>query len=70
MNLEILKANYVERLNRTLKLRISRYFSHKQTHKWINVLSDITHSYNNKFHRTIKRTPTSVNKDNANGVNQ
>ena len=62
------KANYVERLNRTLKVRISRYFSHKQTHKWIDVLSDITHSYNNTFHRSIKRNSQSVNKENASDV--
>ena len=61
------KANYVERLNHTLKLRISRYFSHKQTHKRIDVLTDITHSYN-KFHRSIKRAPQSVNKENVNDI--
>ena len=59
------KANYVERLNRTLKLKMSRYFTHKQTHKWIDVLSAITYSYNHTYHSTIKRTPASVTIDNA-----
>ena len=59
------KANYVERLNRTLKLRLSRYFTYKQTHEWIDVLSDITYSYNHTYHCTIKRTPASVTIYNA-----
>ena len=58
------KANYAERVIKTLKSRIMRYFTLKQTHKWIDVLSDFTFSYNNTFHRTIKRAPQSVNKDN------
>ena len=59
------KANYVEHLNRALKLRLSRYFTYKQTHEWIDVLSDIPYSYNHTYHRTIKRTPASVTIDNA-----
>ena len=58
------KANYVERLNRTLKIKLSRYFSHKQSHRWINVLNDITHSYNNTYHRSIKQPPQSVTNEN------
>lgn len=58
------KANYVERLNRTLKLRMSRYFTHKQTVRWIDILQDVTYSYNHTFHRTIGRTPVSVNREN------
>ena len=41
-----------------------RYFTLKQTHRWIDVLADFTLSYNKTFHRTIKRAPQSVNKDN------
>lgn len=58
------KANYAERVIRTLKLRLKRYETWKQTHKWKDVMKDITHSYNNTYHRTIKRTPSSVTKEN------
>lgn len=58
------KANYAERLIRTLKLRISRYMTHKETHRWIDVLASITSSYNKTYHRTIKRPPASVDRDN------
>ena len=58
------KANYAERVIRTLKLRLKCYETWKQTHKWKDVIVDITTSYNNTYHRTIKRTPSSVTKEN------
>jgi hypothetical protein len=58
------KANYAERLIRTLKLRLNRHFTRKHTNEWKSVIGDITTSYNNTFHRTIKRKPKSVTKDN------
>ena len=58
------KANYAERAIKTLKLKLKRHETWKQTHKWKDVLKDITHSYNNTYHRTIKRPPSSVTKDN------
>ena len=58
------KANYAERVIRTLKLHLKRYETWKQTHRWKDVMSDITKSYNNTYHRTIKRTPRSVTKEN------
>jgi hypothetical protein len=58
------KANYAERVIKTLKSRIMRYFTLKQTHKWIDVLADFTESYNRTYHRSIKTSPSSVNKGN------
>lgn len=58
------KANYAERVIRTLKLRLKRYETWKQTRRWKDVMQDITASYNNTYHRTIKMTPASVNKEN------
>jgi transposase InsO family protein len=58
------KANFAERLIRTLKLRLNRHFTHKQTHKWYDVIGDIATSYNNTYHRTIKRKPSSVTREN------
>lgn len=62
------KANYAERSIRTIRLRISRFFTRKQTNRWIDVLPEITKSYNNTYHRTIKRKPASVSKENASEV--
>jgi ribosomal protein L19 len=58
------KANYAERVIKTLKSRIMRYFTLKQTHKWIDVLASFTDSYNSTYHRSIGMKPQSVNKDN------
>ena len=59
------KCAIVERFNRTLKTRIWRYFTAHNTHKWIDVLSDIVHSYNHRKHRTIGKRPVDVTKENA-----
>lgn len=58
------KASFAERVIKTLKMRLSRYFSLKQNNRWIDVLQDFTDSYNATYHRSIKRTPRSVTKDN------
>jgi hypothetical protein len=62
------KANYAERLIRTLRLRLNRHFTHKQTHKWKDIIGDIAASYNNTYHRTIKRNPSSITKENQDEV--
>ena len=62
------KASVVERFNRTLKTRMYRYFTWKGTLKYIDVLPELVESYNNSYHRSIQRTPASVNKDNAKHV--
>ncbi len=63
-----LKACVVERFNRTIKEKIWKYFTLKETNRYIDVLDDIIHSYNNSFHRSIKMKPINVNKGNSNIV--
>ncbi len=58
------KASIVERFNRTLKSKMWRYFTHANTFKYIDVIDDLVYSYNNTYHRTIRQTPSSVNKVN------
>ena len=62
------KANYAERVIQTLKRKLFRYFSYKQTFKWIDVLDDIVTSYNNTIHSTLKRAPSTINKHNEQNV--
>ena len=54
-----LKANVVERFNRTLKTRIWKYFTAKNNCVYIDILQDIVHGYNNSYHRSIGRAPAS-----------
>ena len=62
------KASIVERFNRTLKQRMYRYFTWKGTLRYLDVLPELLKSYNNSYHRSIQRSPTSVNKSNEKDV--
>ena len=58
------KAAIVERVIRTLKERLYKYFSLNGSYRWIDILSDIVRDYNNRKHRTIGMKPCDVNKSN------
>ena len=62
------KASIVERFNRTLKTRMWRYFTNKQSVRYVDVLQDFVRSYNNSFHRTIGMAPSEVNATNQEDV--
>jgi hypothetical protein len=47
------KASIVERLNRTLKIKMWKYFTHKETLTYVDVLSEMVASYSYTVHRTI-----------------
>ena len=61
---EDIKCAIVERWNRKLKSKMYRYFTFKNTLRYIDVLDDLLHSYNNTFHSTIKMAPSEVTKAN------
>ena len=43
------KASIVERLNRTLKTKMWKYFTHRETLNHVDVLSEMVASYNHTF---------------------
>ena len=51
------KAQIVERLNRTTKGIMFRYFTKKNTRRYIDILQDIASKYNASYHRSIKMAP-------------
>lgn len=60
----VVKASFAERAIKTIKQRLTRYMTHKQDPRWIDILPDVTESYNKTYHRSIRRSPASVkNKD-------
>jgi short subunit dehydrogenase-like uncharacterized protein len=63
-----IKASVCERFNRTLKTRMWRYFTHKNTNRYTDVLDDLTHAYNNSYHRSIKMAPSAVSQQNTKEV--
>ncbi len=64
------KASVAERFIRTLKTKMARYFWHKGSHKWIDVLQQFIANYNRTYHRSIKMRPIDVNDDNRRAVFQ
>mgnify|MGYP001047056352 CR=1 FL=1 len=54
------KASIVERVQRTLRNRLGKYWERTGSLRWVDVLQDITTSYNNSFHRTIGMAPNDV----------
>ena len=62
------KAALVERAIRHLKDRLYRYFSHKRTMRWVDVLPSIIHSMNRSYHSSIKMRPIDVTLHNQDDV--
>lgn len=58
------KAAIIERFNRTLKGAMYKRFSYRGSYIWYDILPQLIHEYNNKFHRTIGMKPVEVNKGN------
>ena len=58
------KANYAERVIKTLKRKIYMYFTKKQTYEYVSHLQDFAASYNSTPHRSIKMKPADVNYSN------
>ncbi|XP_069136808.1 uncharacterized protein [Argopecten irradians] len=46
-------ANYAERVIRTLKTLMYRYFTHNRTHHYLDVLQDIVRNYNDRPHSAL-----------------
>ena len=63
-----IKCAIVERVNRTLKSKMFRYFTAKGTRRYIDVLQHLVDSYNKSFHRTIKMRPIDVSDSNRQEV--
>jgi transposase InsO family protein len=56
------KAAIAERFNRTLKEKIYKFLdSNPSNNRFLEVLQDLVHSYNNTFHSSIKMKPAEVN---------
>lgn len=54
---EKFRTGISERVIRTIKNLIKRYLTQNNTTKYIDVLPDLIHNYNNTYHRTIRTTP-------------
>jgi transposase InsO family protein len=62
------KCAVVERLLRTIKERLSRFFTHTGKRKYIHVLQDVMDAYNTSYHSAIGCKPSEVNSNNTREV--
>lgn len=58
------KASMAERLNRTIRERLGRFFTENNTKRWIDYLPELIEDYNNTFHRAIGMAPNLVSSQN------
>ena len=62
------KTAMAERVIRTLKSRLQKYFYKNKTKNWIDVLQQVVTNYNNTPHRTIGMAPSKVTFQNSEEV--
>ena len=62
------KAAVAERFNLTLKSKMWRYFTQKNTKRYMPVLAKMVQAYNNTWHSSIKMKPSDVTEENASQV--
>ena len=58
------KASFAERVIRTLKSRLQKYFVTNKTKKWIDVIQNIVDDYNRTPHSAHDFPPQDVNSEN------
>lgn len=58
------KASVAERVQRTLKGKMWRYFTHKNTYTYLDVLQQLVRSYNTTRHRSHGLAPINVTREN------
>ena len=62
------KTAMAERVIRTLKSRLQKYFYKTKTKNWIDILQQVVTNYNNTPHRTIGMAPSQVTFQNSEEV--
>jgi hypothetical protein len=63
-----IKCAVVERWHRTLLAKLYRYFTHKNTTRYVDVIHDLVVSYNDTYHSSIKMAPSAVDCHNEQDV--
>jgi hypothetical protein len=61
-------ASYAERVIRTLKGKLYRFFTDRQTHRYIDYLGDIVDGYLNTVHNTTEMRPIDITDKNSQDV--
>lgn len=59
------KAGAAERVIRTIKSRLEKYFTLNKTKRYVDVIDNMVENYNNSPHKRIGMSPSNVSFDNA-----
>ena len=62
------KASIAERVIRTIKSKMYKYFTHSGRYRYVEVLQSIVDAYNNTVHRSIGMEPASVDENKVDQV--
>jgi transposase InsO family protein len=65
-----IKCAVIERWHRTLLAKLYRYFTYANTERYVDVIQDLVHSYNNTYHSSIKMAPSQVDEYNESAVRE
>ena len=65
-----MKAAIVERFNRTLKTKMWKYFTARNTNRYIDVLQSLVEGYNKSRHRSIGMRPVDVRESDSIAIRQ
>ena len=65
-----MKAAIVERFNRTLKGKMWKFFTAKNTTRYLDVLQSLVNGYNHSYHRSIKMRPVDVRERDSMAIRQ
>ena len=63
------KASIAERVQRTIKMKMSKYFTLHNTHQYINILDDLVNAYNHSVHSTVCSSPYAISYDSVSPCN-
>ncbi|KAL3072276.1 hypothetical protein niasHT_033442 [Heterodera trifolii] len=63
-------AGMAERANRSIKERLYRYFTERDTYKWVDVVQDFVRAINHSYNSSLGARPVDVNFKNAESFRQ
>ena len=58
------KANYAEKVIKTIKYNIFRYLLKNRTRRYIDILQDVVCSYNHTSQRSLGENPAAISSEN------
>jgi transposase InsO family protein len=60
----VIKCSMIERFNRTIKTKLYKYFTFKNSYRYVDVLARFVKAYNHSIHSTLGVPPVSINASN------